>query len=729
LIAAALSVHCGVVEEDAMNLRVISVAAAAAMMLASCDTVNDRTLGPAAGNARLKLITTELAYGLPGTELPNPITVQAVNGFGDAIPNVKIFWQVSQGTGAQLSAWESVGDASGLSSVRMTLGPNPGTYIVEARIEGKDDKTPFTARAAFMPVIKQVEPAASTAGDLISIRGDYFSSSKEENNVTIGGMRAEVVKADEREMLVVVPECSPTGTMAVRTRLGPIMSEPSSIRVSALNSERLQIGVGQVATFTNPATVACMRLTGAEYLVVVQNVAQRSDRVLPFQVVSLSDGPDRGLEQIDPDAAAPTVDLQAKFEARIREYERVAPRVANAAPAQPLLRTIPPAVGTNRSFNVGWFGSKSNFVTAKLRVMSERALMYVDISAADSFSDEELRAHAAMFDKSIYPTDVGAFGAPSDRDANERVILLFTPEVNRLTPVDDPGVLAGFSTACDLDTCVDSNQGELLYLMVADPEGRFGKKFTTDFVRRTTPSVIAHELTHVIHFNQRQLARATRGEEVWLAEALAHHAEDLFADAIERDGDAALAAASRRNNYVRAAMYLGNPAAAPLLSTSPIGTLEERGAGWLMINYLVQRYGPGVLTRLTSTSLSGAANVAAQTRASWTNLVSDWSIALYADRAPELASLGLDTRYTFGASNVRAFISSVTKDGLYPLKPASGGTAADFQVRSSLSPGALQFVLVKAPTELQRTNLAITAASGVRFDADGSVNIAVLRVR
>jgi hypothetical protein len=176
-------------------------------------------------------------------------------------------------------------------------------------------------------------------------------------------------------------------------------------------------------------------------------------------------------------------------------------------------------------------------------------------------------------------------------------------------------------------------------------------------------------------------------------------------------------------------MYLSNPAAAPLLSTSAIGTLEERGAGWLMMNYLVKRFGPVVLTRLANTSLNGAANIAAQTRASWTSLVSDWSIALYADHAPELASLRLEPRYTFGGADVRSAISSVTKDGLYPLKPASGGEAADFQVRSSLSPGAMQFVLVKAPTELQRTNLAITAASGVRFDADGSVNIAVLRVR
>src|SRR5690606_2216800 len=145
----------------------------------------------------------------------------------------------------------------------------------------------------------------------------------------------------------------------------------------------------------------------------------------------------------------------------------------------------------------------------------------------------------ALFDDPIFPTVTGAFGEPSDVDGNGRIIILFTPVVNELTPRGAAGFVAGFFYGLDLTEGANSNRAEIFYSVVPDPGGRYGDPRSRDDILRTVPGVLAHELQHMVHFHERMMRRqAPRPEAVWLSEALAHMAEDLVADTLRARGDA-----------------------------------------------------------------------------------------------------------------------------------------------------------------------------------------------
>jgi hypothetical protein len=108
--------------------------------------------------------------------------------------------------------------------------------------------------------------------------------------------------------------------------------------------------------------------------------------------------------------------------------------------------------------------------------------------------------------------------------------------------------------------------------------------------------------------------------------------------------------------------------------------------------------------------------------------MNDWSLALYADHAPELSTMKLDSRYTFGGLDLRAAIASVSSSSTFPLNPYSAPPASDLRIGSSLSSGALQFIKVNAAST-SGTNLIVTGLTGVRFPAASSVQVGIMRLR
>src|SRR5690606_18781442 len=153
---------------------------------------------------------------------------------------------------------------------------------------------------------------------------------------------------------------------------------------------------------------------------------------------------------------------------------------------------------------------------------------------------------------------------------------------------------------------------------------------------RAVPPVLAHEFQHMVHFNQRFLVRNAPSEEQWLSEALAHTAEDVVAAVLRARGD------GRANeffgsNLARARLYLADPGGASLINDEPPGSLEERGAQWLFIKYIMGHYGgTELLGQHTQTHLSGAANDTAASCRTLSALLADWAVALWADEAAEL---------------------------------------------------------------------------------------------
>jgi hypothetical protein len=328
-------------------------------------------------------------------------------------------------------------------------------------------------------------------------------------------------------------------------------------------------------------------------------------------------------------SSTPTLDRA--FESRLRDRERLelGPRWGAARSrtpaidAQPTFAPAPrrsalPAtvqLGDMVTVNVNGVESCTNPIYHRARVA---AIGTTSIVLADSlnppggFTDADYARYAARFDTLVYPLDVNTFGQPTDLDGNGKIGLIFTLEVNRLTPSNSPTYVGGFTFSRDLfplvatsraDACAGSNQGEFFYLLTPDPLGRVnGNRRTAGFVDSNTTAVIAHEFQHLINASRRlYVNNSPKFEEKWLDEGLAHIAEELLfyheaalaprANLAAEDIQATQRRATAFNldmtgggNTTRYRSYLARTA-----TSSPYAaddSLTTRGAAWSLLRYL-----------------------------------------------------------------------------------------------------------------------------------------------
>jgi hypothetical protein len=234
----------------------------------------------------------------------------------------------------------------------------------------------------------------------------------------------------------------------------------------------------------------------------------------------------------------------------------------------------------------------------------------------------------------------------------------------------------------------------------------------------------------MIHYNQRVTGLRAQEDQSWLKEALAHMAEDTVAGVLLNRNDPR-AADFLVANYIRAFRYLGAPSNTSLIYFDA-GTLEERGAGWLLLRYLLGHNQGDFLRQLTRSSATGIANIEAVTRKTWENVLSEWSVALWADNAPELGSTLIDNRYTFTNMNLRdALGTSQTQapfNGTYALRPPETGFV-DFLSSGIIPPGSQSYMLLKAGPSAQPMVVNLTGPRGASLPASSKAQISILRVR
>jgi hypothetical protein len=255
---------------------------------------------------------------------------------------------------------------------------------------------------------------------------------------------------------------------------------------------------------------------------------------------------------------------------------------------------------------------------ARVAAIGTTSIVLADsLNPPGGFTDADYARYAARFDTLVYPLDVNTFGQPTDLDGNGKIGLIFTLEVNRLTPSNSPTYVGGFTFSRDLfplvattraDACAGSNQGEFFYLLTPDPLGRVnGNRRTAGFVDSNTTAVIAHEFQHLINASRRlYVNNAPKFEEKWLDEGLAHIAEELLfyheAGLAPRGnlGASDIQATQRRatafnldmtggGNTTRYRSYLGRTA-----TSSPYAaddSLTTRGAAWSLVRYLADHAG------------------------------------------------------------------------------------------------------------------------------------------
>ena len=89
------------------------------------------------------------------TALPNPFVVEVRDQYDDPLPDVEVTFSVTSGGGA-LSATSVLTDDNGRTESTLTLGPDPGTNIVEVTVTGIQPKLTVEAIAESPPIPQDV---------------------------------------------------------------------------------------------------------------------------------------------------------------------------------------------------------------------------------------------------------------------------------------------------------------------------------------------------------------------------------------------------------------------------------------------------------------------------------------------------------------------------------------------------------------------------------------------
>ena len=414
--------------------------------------------------------------------------------------------------------------------------------------------------------ITGVVPPVLVEGESAMLRGQGFASIPGENEVLVGGLPATVTSADATSLVIEVPwaDCLPPRTAALAvTAFG--RSDEISVGVTPAREEDLALPPGSLRY--SSAGNGCLHLprsgTRGEYLIGVVSTSEVPSAVTRVTMNSLVG---------DPSVAAEGRGSTAELLAASQTLARLELGGSSARPGQGLPPSLvqealdPPRdrrrddeiMERNRSLvrrlgrpdwpartvdaraNVDYTRGdtvtlyadpdptcqQSGQVRAVVRLVGDNGVWLDDLAnPSGTFTDAELTGFDAFLTRHARPVHDEYFGRLSDVDANERVLILMTREVNR-SEVADGWVWSGdFYPASQ---CPTSNQAEITYLVVPDPAGVVGAARTKQHLLDYYPLLLTHEITHLVQFGA-QMLRFGDMKTNWELEGGANLAEQLVA--------------------------------------------------------------------------------------------------------------------------------------------------------------------------------------------------------
>jgi hypothetical protein len=455
---------------------------------------------------------------------------------------------------------------------------------------------------------------------------------------------------------------------------------PPSPVAQCNNGTPIQLAVGQHDVIDPAQTNGCVRVPaagagGAEYIVVVASTAPtRTQTGVSGPYFLRASNPGASAVAEPPPAAVGPADIQPRpataaerFHDALREREATLSRdpANRARVAAPPAAAVPPPVGDVRTFKVCGNLQCSSFVDvpATARYVGAKAAIYADneVPQADPLQDADFQELARTFDTYHYPFASANFGAESDIDANERIVILMTDAVNALTPDCRDGRVLGYFFGQDLITTgpgsANSNRSEIFYTFVPAPgTAQCTAISRSQAVNNVKPTLI-HELQHMIAWNQRVILRGGNADETWLNEALSHFAEELAGRQIPAEECTSQGFSSCRSQYISGNIvnsydYLKDTESQFLVAPATSqATLAERGAAWHFLRWVIDQFavdsilGADLTLRLVQTVQSGVANLEAATGTSFSRMVPEWLLASYLDDLDGFAGVSARTRF------------------------------------------------------------------------------------
>jgi hypothetical protein len=501
-------------------------------------------------------------------------------------------------------------------------------------------------------------------------------------------------------------------TVPTQWSIAGVMSLGTQSGCSAATAIQMSVGTVRTLTADEKASL-CVGGGGAtsEYVLIPFNSTNVAASSIQFQVAgtnttAIQPGGLASLQVPMPDGSTLKAQpVQKSFEWAFRERERrdlasvldswkARTRSAPAKTVNPgntqarFLTGIPstPVVGTTVQINANLTGnscSSAKVLTNALviAVLPHTIVLSDNNSPTGGYTSAEMTSFGQSFDTLGYALDVANFGAPSDMDGNGRVAILFTPTVNAI-PAPPGATVGGLFAARDLfpvSSCVASNEGEMFYMPVPDPNQTINGNYTNKAnLAKGVLSILGHEFQHLINAGRRLYVNSAPSfEEVWLNEGLSHIAEELLYYrisgnsprtninlAVLQSSQAQLDAVNtyQIQNLSRLMSYMQSPEInSPF---SQVDGLEMRGSIWELLRYSADRKGGVEQTTwsaLVNTTLSGQANF----NAVFGNIITntrDWAVAQYVDDA----GFALTANLTNPSWNFRSILPAIN-GGTFPL--------------------------------------------------------------
>ncbi|WP_419941566.1 IPT/TIG domain-containing protein [Candidatus Palauibacter sp.] len=451
------------------------------------------------------------------------------------------------------------------------LAVTPGTAMVTVTATDGDGLSAsqsfqVTSEAQLPVIITDVEPAVLLEGANATIRGSGFSSVPGSNAVLVDGLAATVTAASSTSLSVIVPysDCLPPRQAELRVSVLSL-SDARTVGVTPRTREDLELPQGSYRL--TYAGNGCLYLpgdaSGGEYIIGVVSTSEIPSSLTPVTMTSilgdatvLADAPRAAAFQPLPQAEAtaglspaghPSLpagassgtgvaigandvgprrnwqlhnELVATSEQLIRRLGPVPPSMVRARQSRAL-----PANDTLTLFaDVERTCTARGQVRAVVRLDGENALWLEDIdNPSGTFTETELAELDAFYASHVKGVHDEYFGDLSDVDGNGKILILMTKEANRQD-------LGGWVWSGDLfppDRCGTTNHAEIFFGQVPDPEGVFGTAVTKQETLEFYPSLLTHEVTHLVqrHYSVFQGADFAR----WETEGGATLAEQLVA--------------------------------------------------------------------------------------------------------------------------------------------------------------------------------------------------------
>jgi hypothetical protein len=422
-----------------------------------------------------------------------------------------------------------------------------------------------------------------------------------------------------------------------------------------------------------------------------------------------------------------------------------------------LLRT-PSAVAappdTLRNFQVASSFNAATWATvaARLAYTGANILLYVDtLAPAGGFTPQQLQTFGQYFDQTLFPIDTTAFGVPSDIDQNGHVIMLMSKVVNALVPAatcTTQGYVAGFFNDEDFNGPTDphSNQGEIFYSIVPDPNGVYSCAHTVAEMNNAVPATFLHELQHLISFSQHVVVSGGQPEASWLDEGQSIAAEELGSLYYEAKcpppscrTDPAQLFPDSAQGFVQGFLYdsyqfalLPDTASITLESDGNLGD-SWRGGAWLLVRWLVDQGGTGMYRLLEHGPSGGVADIEAAAGRPFPVLFADFGLALYTDSLPGLPRTTAPALDRFTTRNLRQLWARLfTTSGpssFIPLPmPVQLFAVTGDTSTAVLYPGTVTYFRLDTPTSSAAVSIRFAAPGGAGFAATLKPQMAIFRL-